>query len=145
MTRSNIDEHLAWLLRSAAVLSVPFTSSPAATQQPGSSTDDLPIRSVQAGPACFSNSQNAIAAENALNNNSLPAFAVPSIPASVLNGRNKEEMARLQTGSASSHKPRLLSERAPSSLTTPTHHGSRTSGLSLTERYTSQFEQTRTG
>lgn len=69
-----------------------------------------------------------------------PEFVRPTLPASVLNTRAGNEMARLQSGPRSSNKPRLLSEHIPVALQTPAYTSIRKPCISLKDQDSSQWE-----
>ena len=136
MTRHNLNQHLHWLLGSL----------PTAPPQPAFAP--LIISSVEdASPSSqdVDHLESYLVVEDADGNvNSSarqPEFVRPTTPASVLNNRAGNEMARLQSGPKSSHKPRLLSERIPVTLQTPRFPTIPKPGSSLKDQYSAQWER----
>ena len=130
MTRHNLNQHLHWLLGSL----------PSETPQPAYAPSL--ISSVEQGPGNFESYRVAEDADGNVNSTARqPDFARPTLPASVLNAQAGNEMARLQSGPKSSHKPRLLSEHIPVALQTSRVSTTPKPGTSLKDQYSAQWER----
>ena len=147
MTRNNLREHLTWLIGNGP----PQPPQPEYTPPPtGASSvleailEDPSPPLVSAGPVSDS-TRIQVVFDNVLGQESPPEFARPSVPASVLNAHGADAMARLQSGPKSNHKPRLLSERIPLSLQTPSAPLARPPGQSLTDQYNAPWDQKPSG
>lgn len=147
MTRHNLREHLSWL-----VLSTPSQPQQPAYAPPSTeSANGLEAFLEDASPPLASPDIVSYPSPNPralsdVDESTLPReFARPLLPASVLNARGGDAMARLQSGPKSSHRPRLLSESIPLSLQPPTPSSIRSAGTSLTDRYNAQWEQKPSG
>lgn len=143
MTRHNLSRHLAWLLGSQS--NIP--ASPPVIHPSASSTVTL-------GAEPFSLSQfpyqtgEGIRLNESLNsstNGSGPAtseeFARPSLPASALPTQSSGTMGRLQSGSKSSTKPRLLSAALPELAQTPKQPSLSRSVTSLGDQYNAAYSR----
>lgn len=143
MTKNNIEDHLAWLINCGSlqpqqpVPALQFTggsnASPTFSDGPPSSQRAEGIYGETSGGSVGNSDVSIFPSE--------PEFIRPVLPASALKTQGKDAMARLQAGSKSSHKPRLLSESIPLSLQTPTAPSTRAPGTSLKDRYSAQWER----
>ena len=142
MTKHNIKGHLNWLIKCGSYQPSQPAYSPSSTG-PASVIEQIleeQSTSQRAEPVIQDGSGIGSLAEDALHPPSEPEFVRPILPASVLNAQGKDEMARLQSGTKSSHKPRLLSETIPLSLqANPV--SPRVPGTSLRDRYNAQWER----
>ena len=145
MTKHNFKDHLNWLLKSN--IAVPRYTLLATAHPSWITTNSDTDCQSQRTPTAYANSQNASSGgEIKTLKVSAPEreFIRPSLPASVLNGQGGDAMARLQSGSRSSNKPRLLSENIPVSLQTPASN-TRVPGSSLRDQYTARYERQNEG
>ena len=143
MTKHNLREHLHWLIDTnptePAHRAIPPPSTvPSAVLEPFPDESSQP-RVLDAGVSHRCVTQ--IATEKLGSPERELEFARPLLPASVLNARSRDEMARLQSGPKSNKKPRLLSENIPLSLQTPTPSSIRVPGKSLTDQYNAPWER----
>ena len=144
MTRNNLREHLTWLIGNGPSQPPQLEYAPPST---GASSvleailEDPSPTLVSIGPVSDSTGIQVVF-DNVLGQ---PEFARPSVPASVLNAHEADAMARLQSGPKSNYKPRLLSERIPLSLQTPSAPLARSPGQSLTDRYNAPWDQKASG
>ncbi|KAL9043406.1 MAG: hypothetical protein Q9214_003409, partial [Letrouitia sp. 1 TL-2023] len=122
MTRNNLQKHLLWLCKGQSTVPSPSTVTP-------SSENSFTTFGTDASRSSHSQSQTF---DSACINEEIETvgdgprlqqrgeqFAVPLLPASVLNNSDPEAMARLQSGSKSGKRPRLLSQAAQDDLQTP--------------------------
>ena len=116
MTRNNLAEHLSWLLKSAnkhgAETASLRTLANVRAQEPNVSSAPS---SNSCEPSVSSFNDSAGSKDTSFETDE--EFVRPNLPASALRAQSRDDMARLQCGPKSNHKPRLLSE---SSLT-PLH------------------------
>lgn len=143
MTRHNIKDHLDWLIKAGS------SQPPQPAYAPPSSglTSALdPSLAYPSSQQQFESISGDLADTWGVTKDvgifhSRPEFARPLLPASILNAQGSDTMARLQSGTKSSNKPRLLSETIPLSLQTPTASSGRAPGTSLKDRYSAQWER----
>lgn len=122
MTRNNLQKHLLWLCKGQSTVPSPSTVTPSSNNSITTFDSDAP-RSSQSRPqtfesACINEEIKTVGDGPRLQQRG-EQFAVPLLPASVLNSSDSEAMARLQSGSKSGKKPRLLSQAAQDDLQTP--------------------------
>lgn len=148
MTRHNLKEHLKWLVIPTPLQPQQLVYAPSSTEFANGLDSSFLEGSAPplASPDPVSNSTQDPRAIGDVHERAPPEeFVRPSLPASVLNARVGDAMARLQSGPKSTHKPRLLSESIPLSLQPPTPSSTRSTGTSLTDRYNAQWEQRASG
>ena len=118
MTRHNLQENLIWLIRTPPTFPESFPSPTSSSGSPPvlSQPDTTLTTSAQLQGAQHVRHAPSVDSSDAINRAVSSEFVRPSIPASALNGRGQDFMARLQPGPKSSHKPRLLSEHATKAL-----------------------------
>lgn len=122
MTRNNLQKHLLWLCKGQSTvpssLTVTLSSNNSVT-----TFDTDASRSSQSQSQILDSAYINEEIETVGDGPHLPRrgehFAVPLLPASVLNNNDPEAMARLQSGSRSGKRPRLLSQAARDNLQTP--------------------------
>ena len=134
MTRNNLTEHLSWLLKSV--------DSDAAYSASTRALESVTLCEPSVGAVSTSSScESAVLSARVSGEPRLSSFdadqelARPNLPASLLRAQSRDDMARLQSGPKSSHKPRLLSESTPAPLHTPTQSILRRSSNSLIAQY----------
>lgn len=141
MTRNNLSSHLSWLLRSRS--NVP--TSPPVVPLSASSTVALGSE-----PYSLSQFPSQIVRESGFSENTDSGthgdchrrdeeFAHPSLPASVHKPQGSETMGRLQLGSKSSTKPRLLSSVLPEVAQTPKQPSLFRPATSLGDQYNAAY------
>lgn len=136
MTIHNLNDHLSWLLTSRT--SIP-TSGPQAlaTETSLSSAGTAPVQNPQKRlpegelDAFTCNLNRLCPGDGEIQ----PSHQSPSAPKISVNTRNSESMARLQSGPASTKKPKLISQSALDSRHTPNTHQDHDYGISLRDRY----------
>ena len=140
MTRHNLNQHLHWLLGSLP------TEPPQPVHAPSF------ISSVEDASSILQDVQQLVPysvvedADGNVNSSARQSeFVRPASSARVLNTQAGNEMARLQSGPKSSHKPRLLSEQIPVALQTPRLATIRKPGTSLKDQYSAQWERRPSG
>ena len=145
MTKHNLREHLSWLLRSCNTVNYPH--SPIQNLQSVSLLEHTvePTLSSIDGCARISEVGTLGTRSHAEGIETITEFIRPQLPASALRARFSDDMAKLQSGSRSGHKPRLLSEEVPLSLHTPESSAARAPGTSLAASYTTQFNRRKDG
>ena len=127
MTRNNLREHLSWVLSARAFSPLQSTRSLTgllSTQQ-HEIVATAPIGSIGDG-------DHAEQAEQA------HQFLRPAIPIKIQEGTTLADMAKLQSGSSLSTKPRLLSH-SPHSFQSPKSNPVRLPGSSLHDEYNATF------
>ena len=146
MTKHNIKDHLDWLIKAGSFHpSQPLYAPPTAEiDSTLVASSDIFSTQEPTGNTCKNSNDNLGILQDVDRPLSQPEFARPSIPASILNARDGV-MARLQSGSKSNHKPRLLSENLPLSLQTPATSSTKGFGTSLKDRYNARWEQRAAG
>ena len=115
MTRNNLQDHLRWLCRTHCTIPPPPPASNLSTSTFGAETFALSQPATQTLDLSQVNG-HATPAKNDSPEPKEDQFIRPSLPASVLNSRPPEAMARLQSASKSANRHRLLSH-APSEQT----------------------------
>ena len=135
MTKHNLKQNLSWLLGTPTSFpsSYPTPSicdfSTPPTSQPITADEEV-------HPAL---ALNVTESKNAGPKQADSEFLLPGLPASVLNDRERDDMARLQLAPKSNSKARLISEASTNPLRNeaPTrNHSSR----SLKQNYTAQYQ-----
>ena len=147
MTKTNIKDHLAWLITCKSVRPPRSAHAPQTTGPPNLLEISLDRQPSSQRPVntCDESAGVPAAAGDACTLHPEPEFLKPALPASASIHQAQDVMARLQSGPKSSHKPRLLSESIPLSLQTPTSSSIRIPGTSLKDRYSAQWQQRATG
>ena len=143
MTKHNIKEHLDWLIKCTSFQPPQPVYAPPST---GLDSALKPFPDSQSPPQRLDNLETATldavdSPEKVDGPHPPPEFAKPLLPASKLTSQNNDAMARLQSGTKTSHKPRLLSESLPLSLQTPSTSSSNVPRTSLKDRYNAQWER----
>lgn len=148
MTRHNLQSHLSWLLNSqhnvpgSATAIPPSASSTIAFGAEPYTLSQFPSQAAESIDSngdlnSVSNGQCAGKGEE---------FVRPSLPASALhNTQRLEAMGRLQSGSKSSAKPRLLSQVFPEVVQTPKQSPSSRPSNSLIEQYNAAYNRSDAG
>lgn len=147
MTRHNLQGHLSWLLAlqqtvPASPLAIP--PSIASTITLGAEPYSLSQFQSQTTEGVGSH-EDLITGTNGRVLHENEVFICPDLPASALQRQQSEAMGRLQSGSKSSTKPRLISQQIPElapshkklSLTRP--------GTSLVEQYNAAYSRNDAG
>lgn len=136
MTRHNLNQHLHWLLGSLPIEPPQPAYAPLATSS---------VENASSLPQEVEHLELDTIVEEAdkyvQSSATQPEFVRPTLPASILNTQDGQEMARLQSGPKSSNRPRLLSEHIPVALQTPTPTSIRKPGTSLKDQYNAQWER----
>lgn len=117
MTRHNLKEHLEWLLKldPATKTNTGFELSPTSTTTP-----TVPI-SVVEQPPLVTDRTDLLLEDNAPPPQKDFEFVRPPLPARLMGGVEKDDMARLQSASKSGRKTQLMSQAGPKTVepTTP--------------------------
>ena len=138
MTKHNLKDHLNWLVKSRPRFPRHSTATLEARSEATAFLEIVPAVQPPADPV----NKSAPSTGSSVNCDGRSGlddtvFIRPSIPASVLKGNagNALNMGRLQSGTRSSNKPQLISERLSTTIQSP-FPPRRTPGVSLTEKYT---------
>lgn len=144
MTKNNLREHLNWLIGCGSLQpSQPAYAPPTtglASAFGATLESQTPSQSLEPVDEERYTTQKDVGGSQAI-----PTFARPLLPASILNAQSKDAMARLQSGSRSNNKPRMLSDTVPSSSQTPTPTLARAPGTSLKDQYSARWDSRATG
>ena len=141
MTSHNLREHLHWLLVSKPFappepLPTPHTQL-ASTQGAAEILDEASVRvSSSTAPEILRTAESGNVAESGRK----PDFIRPAIPNRSNSSTGLGDMARLQSGPRSTHKPRLLSHASSDPLQLPTPRTAHTTRISLTDQYKAAYE-----
>lgn len=144
MTKTNLGEHLHWLIRSSTTIPLQSESHRNLTK-PAEPTENISAAESATVRPSQRISRSEVGRENAPEVETISEAIYPQLPASALNTQARNDMARLQTSPAVSSIPQVSSRRTPRPLHTSDQSISRLPGTSLSERYTGQFDRKREG
>ena len=142
MTKNNLKTHLTWLVGSSTFAPPPPRPIPLSVEStlPLSSGSEDPLHEEPAPAAYFPPSRQTAGHDVGVGN-PRPEFACPQLPANTPPTEDTETMARLQSGSKSNNKPKLLSQAPLGKLRTPTPNQIRPSSVSLRDQYSAPYER----
>ena len=119
MTKHNLHEHLQWLISSRPRFPNSYATAPDVLRLETSPESNPPQHNPRLNTYQVAQSTSSFSNADVVVNPTYEEFRRPSIPASVLNGLDKNSMARLQPSAQSSNKRRLFCENEATSNKKP--------------------------